>query len=90
MLLAVERGGDEVAAALTEAKAQLGLRFGHIRQSDTGILDYFFERYLADNAKRPIEFFDWVEQVYDPDELRRSFAAKGWGNVVVNWVLRRE
>jgi protein tyrosine phosphatase (PTP) superfamily phosphohydrolase (DUF442 family) len=72
------------------ARKQLGLKYGHIRQADTGILDYFFERYLEDNAKSPIEFFDWVERVYDPDEVKRSFAAKGWANVLVNRVLRRE
>ena len=72
------------------ARRQLGLKFGHIRQADTGILDYFFERYLEDNARSPIEFFDWVERVYDPDEVKRSFAAKGWANILVNRVLRRE
>ena len=72
------------------AKAQLALRFGHIRQSDTGILDYFFERYLADTAARPMAFFDWVEQVYDPDELKRSYRAQGWANAITNRLLRRE
>jgi protein tyrosine phosphatase (PTP) superfamily phosphohydrolase (DUF442 family) len=72
------------------ARQQLGLKYGHIRQADTGILDYFFERYLEDNAKAPMEFFDWVERVYDPDEVKRSFASKGWANILVNRVLRRE
>lgn len=75
---------------LEEARHQLGLRFGHIRQSDTGILDYFFERYLADNARAPIPFFDWVETVYDPEELKRSYKASGWANVLTNKLLRRE
>lgn len=73
-----------------EARHQLALRFGHIRQSDTGVLDYFFECYLAANARSPIEFFDWVEHVYDADEVKRSFHADGWANVIVNKVLRRE
>jgi protein tyrosine/serine phosphatase len=75
---------------VAEAKQQLSIKYGHIRQSDTGILDYFFDRYLADNAANPIEFFDWVEQRYDPDELKTSFAAKAWANVLVNRVLKRE
>ncbi len=75
---------------LREAKAELSLRFGHIRQADTGILDYFFERYLADNERRPMAFFDWVETVYDPDELKRSFQSKRWANRLVDSVLRRE
>lgn len=85
-LYLIEREGVPVA----EAKQQLALKFGHIRQSDTGILDYFFERYLSDTASRPMPFFDWVEQIYDPDELLRSFKAKGWANFLTNSVLRRE
>lgn len=73
-----------------EAKAQLALKFGHIRQSDTGILDYFFERYLDDAAKAPIDFFEWVERIYDPDELLRTYRSSGWANVITNRILRRE
>ena len=36
---------------IEQAKRQLSLRYGHIRQADTGVLDYFFERYLADTAE---------------------------------------
>jgi protein tyrosine/serine phosphatase len=75
---------------IAEAKSELALRFGHIRQADTGVLDYFFERYLADAAQRPMPFFEWVEKVYDPDEVKRSFKPEGWANGLVNWVLRRE
>ncbi len=69
---------------------QLSLRYGHIRQADTGVLDAFFERYLSDTKLRPMAFFDWVETVYDPDELKRTFQANGFANRIVNSVLRRE
>lgn len=72
------------------ARRELNLRYGHIRQADTGVLDYFFERYLDDNAESPIEFSDWLTSKYDPDEVKASFHAKGWANRVVNSVLRRE
>lgn len=75
---------------VAEAKEQLALKFGHIRQSDTGILDYFFERYLSDTTASPMPFFDWVEQVYDPEELLRTYRSKGWANLVTNTILRRE
>ncbi|MFM9940333.1 MAG: fused DSP-PTPase phosphatase/NAD kinase-like protein [Hyphomicrobiaceae bacterium] len=75
---------------VAEAKAQLALKFGHIRQSDTGILDYFFERYLAEAAVQPIEFFDWVETVYDPEELLRTYRSSRWANFITNKLLRRE
>ena len=75
---------------MPEAIKQLSLRYGHIRQADTGILDAFFERYLADTATRPMSFFDWVETVYDPEELKRTFQANSWANRLVTSVLRRE
>lgn len=85
-LYLIVREGRPVA----EAKQQLALKFGHIRQSDTGILDYFFERYLADNAVTPVAFFDWVEHRYDPAEMERTYKASGWANVITNKILRRE
>lgn len=75
---------------VAEARHQLAARFGHFRQSDTGILDFFFERYLEDNARSPMDFFAWVENVYDPDELKSQFKAKSWANFLTNRVLRRE
>jgi protein tyrosine/serine phosphatase len=75
---------------IEKARRELSLRYGHIRQADTGILDAFFERYLRDTANSPMDFFAWVEQVYDPEELKRSFKAQGWANRLVNGVLHRE
>ncbi|HZT47336.1 MAG TPA: sulfur transferase domain-containing protein [Hyphomicrobiaceae bacterium] len=75
---------------LEQAKRQLSLRYGHFRQAHTGILDYFFERYLEDNARRPMPFLEWVDKVYDPVELKRTFRSKGWANRLVDSVLRRE
>jgi protein tyrosine/serine phosphatase len=80
----------KLGVPVAEAKRELSLRYGHIRQSDTGILDAFFERYLADTAAHPMAFFDWVDQVYDPCELKAKFVAKGWANRIVNGILRRE
>ena len=54
------------------------------------MLDYFFERYIADNAKSPVAFWDWVETLYDQDEVNKSFRAKGWANRLVNEFLKRE
>jgi protein tyrosine phosphatase (PTP) superfamily phosphohydrolase (DUF442 family) len=75
---------------LAEARNELSLRYGHVRQADTGILDHFFDSYLEYDRHRPMPFFEWVDTVYDPDELKRSFHAKGWANRLVNDVLRRE
>jgi protein tyrosine/serine phosphatase len=71
---------------LAEAKQQLSARYGHLRQTHTGVLDHFFERYIADNARAPIPFLEWVDTVYDPDELLRSFRAGG----LSGRILRRQ
>ena len=85
-LYRIEREGVPVE----EARHQLSLKYGHIRQADTGVLDYFFERYLADNARTPIAFWDWVETKYDADEVNSSFRASSFANRLVNGVLHRE
>jgi protein tyrosine phosphatase (PTP) superfamily phosphohydrolase (DUF442 family) len=77
-------------APLVEAKRELSLRYGHVRQADTGILDRFFEKYLEDNKRRPMPFMEWVETVYDPDALKREFRASGWARRLVDQILKRE
>lgn len=73
-----------------EAKRELSLRYGHIRQADTGVLDRFFEKYLEDNRRRPMPFMEWVDTVYDPDALKREFRASGWARRLVDQILKRE
>jgi hypothetical protein len=72
------------------ARRQLGLRFGHVRQSRTGAIDAFFEAYRRDNAATPIDFLDWVDRVYDPDKVRADFHSARWANTLVDKVLGRE
>lgn len=75
---------------ISEARRQLSLRYGHIRQADTGILDLFFEAYLAYAAKTPIEFYDWVATVYDPAEVAANLHSRRWANRIVDKIFRRE
>jgi protein tyrosine phosphatase (PTP) superfamily phosphohydrolase (DUF442 family) len=75
---------------ISEARDQLSLRYGHFRNADTGVLDAVFDRYLEDAAKTGIEFWAWVDQVYDPDQIERSFKSRGWANRLVNGLLNRE
>ena len=77
-------------APVEEAKRQLSLRFGHIRQADTGILDFVFDSYIAHNSREPIAFLDWVDNHYDDKAMSKSFKAKSWANLMVNGVMRRE
>jgi hypothetical protein len=58
--------------------------------ADTGILDYFFERYIEDSRRRPMPLLEWVDTVYDPVELKRTFRTKGWANRLIDQALCRE
>jgi protein tyrosine/serine phosphatase len=73
-----------------EALRQLSLRFGHIRQARTGILDFFLEQYRDYAAATPIPFMDWVDRVYEPAAVRHAFHSRGWANLLVDRVLRHE
>ncbi len=77
-------------APIEDAMKHLSLRYGHIAQANTGIIDHFFEAYLAHAKANPIPFYDWVETVYDPQELKQSFKSNSWANRLVDSVLKRE
>jgi protein tyrosine/serine phosphatase len=74
-----------------EAQAQLSLRFGHLRQSRTGILDAFFALFAARRRAAPgLGFLDWVRTEYDEAALRRDFRSRAWADRLMDGVLRRE
>jgi|SRR5271165_1983200 len=75
---------------MQEAVKQLSLKFGHFKQSETGVLDYLFARYMAESTAEPMSFFEWLETRYDPDEIKRNFKSHGWANLIVNRALQRE
>ena len=72
------------------ALAQLSLRFGHVRQGRTGILDAFFLLYAEAWKRDATPFLDWVRDGYDEAALRASFRARPWADLLVDRVLRRE
>ncbi len=73
-----------------EAKKQLSLRFGHIRQAKTGVLDAFLDEYDARNARDPIDFMTWVNTEYDREALNDRFQDMKTADVLVDFILRRE
>jgi protein tyrosine/serine phosphatase len=75
---------------LRRAMRHLSLSYGHVKQAKTGMIDFFFERYLADTRERPMAFFDWVERVYDAERLQAEFHENWLAGIIVNYVLRRE
>ena len=77
-------------APIAETLGQLSLRYLHVRAGKTGMLDFFLESYLAYAETAPIDFLRWVDEVYDPAEMRARFRSSWWGNVLVDRVLQRE
>lgn len=71
-----------------QAQRQLGLRYGHWRQAKTGILDFFFERYVRDTGGQG--FRRWIEEDYDPAALKADFMSQWWATILVDRILRRE
>lgn len=83
-LFVLIRGGT-----VEEALKQLSLRFGHIKQAKTGILDEFFRLYQrTGEGKKP--FLDWVREDYDENALRAAFKAGKVAEFINAAVLRRE
>lgn len=74
----------------SEALRQLSLRYGHIRQAKTGVLDAVIAAYVRDDAREPIPFRRWVAERYDPDEISRNFHSSRWANFFTDKVLERE
>ncbi len=76
--------------SIADARRQLSLRWGHVRQAKTGILDFFFDTYVAFNAVTPMTFETWVRDVYDRDAVTAAFHESWWASVITDKVLRRE
>lgn len=61
-----------------EAAKQLSLRYLHLKNDRTGILDHMLNAYAADSAEAPMTIRHWLETRYDPEALTASFrAARG-------------
>lgn len=74
------------------AKKQLSLKYGHIKQAETGVLDHIFECYMETRQDKDndLSFLDWVDEYYDPQNVRQTFHSNAWANRFVSTVLQRE
>ncbi len=71
-----------------QAQRQLSLRFLHIKQAKTGVLDRFFAAYAKVEGKKP--FLDWVREDYDAQALKASHRSGKLAGFVNDVLLRRE
>jgi protein tyrosine/serine phosphatase len=76
---------------IREALEQLHLRYLHVKQGKTGVLDYTFERYLAEGEPAGMSFLEWVgSPMYDPAGIKAQFRSEMWGRLLTEGLLRRE
>ncbi|HZZ32791.1 MAG TPA: protein tyrosine phosphatase [Phenylobacterium sp.] len=76
---------------IREALSQLHIRYLHVKQGKTGVLDYVFERYLAEGEPAGMSFLQWVESpTYDPAGMKADFRAGLVGSALTEKLLRRE
>lgn len=76
---------------IREAIEQLGFKYLHMKQGKTGVLDYTFERYLAEGEPAGMSFLEWVQSpAYDPAGLKKTFQSQMWGRLITEGLLKRE
>jgi protein tyrosine/serine phosphatase len=76
---------------IREALDQLHLRYLHVKQGKTGVLDYIFERYLAEGEPAGMSFLEWVQSpMYDPQGMKAQFRSEMWGRLLTEGLLKRE
>ena len=91
-VMAVLYAHFKMGLPLREAVArELSLRTLHVKQGETGVLDYTFERYFAEGEPAGLSFYDWTQSPsYDPRAIRAAFKATKLGRFLTEKVLRRE
>jgi protein tyrosine/serine phosphatase len=75
---------------IAEAVEQLELKYLHVKQGKTGMIDFFFATYLAETKESGKPFLQWVEEDYDQARVKAAFMGEWWANILVDRILRRE
>ena len=76
---------------IREALEQLSLKYLHVKHGKTGVLDYTFERYLAEGEPKGQTFLEWVDSPgYDEAAIKADFRSNMWGRLLTEGLLKRE
>lgn len=75
---------------IDQALRQLSLKYLHIREGKTGMLDYFFETYLREGEPKGLTFTDWVKQDYNREAVKAEFLRTWKSKLNIDKLLRRE
>lgn len=79
-----------MGAPIAEAIEQLSLKYLHVKQGKTGMIDFFFDAYLNETKESGKPFLQWVEEDYDHARVKAAFMGEWWANILVDKILRRE
>ena len=63
-------------APIAEAQKMLSLRYIHLNNKKTGILDHILVMYAADQAATGIGFEAWIDTIYDHEVVTQSFKSR--------------
>lgn len=86
VLYAIFQLGEPVSVAVR----QLSKKYLHMREGKTGLLDAFFETYLAAEQASGIGFEDWLNTEYDRVQVKQDFLKSGQAKWRLDSLLRRE
>lgn len=75
---------------IRDALGQLSKKYLHLREGKTGLLDHFFEEYLAFAERSALSFEDWVRNEYNPVAMKSEFLSSGKSRLRLSELLRRE
>jgi protein tyrosine/serine phosphatase len=75
---------------IDQALEQLSGKYLHVRHGKTGVLDDFFETYLAQGKPAGLSFEDWVSRGYDHKAMKARFLRGRKSKIDVDQFLRRE
>jgi protein tyrosine/serine phosphatase len=77
----------KMGVPVAEAVEQLEIKYLHVKHGKTGVIDYFFERYLAEANGRSFE--EWAATT-DPKAIKKAFSRKLSANIPLDALLQRE
>lgn len=67
-------------ADLDAARAQLSLKYLHLKSTKTGLLDHFLETYARQSNNGQVPIREWLETTYDQGAIQGSYKARiDWG-----------
>ncbi len=90
-IMAVLYAHFRLGQPMRQAIGQLSKRHGHFREGLTGVLDYAFERYLAEGEPEGLTLIEWMSRPgYDRGAIKAAFKASGGGTLLTERLLGRE